>query len=94
MSRPFQLDVPLQMSSFSSSITRRPRDAASRAIPAPFAPAPMTITSNGSSWCCPRPRPALSTPSIKRSPAVDPAREVPPAHRRRVDDLVGSRTRP
>src|SRR5262249_25580843 len=45
-SRDDRLDVPLAKSSFSTSATDRPRSAASRAIPQPVMPPPMTSTSN------------------------------------------------
>jgi hypothetical protein len=45
MSRVEALVVPLATSFCSSTSTRCPASAASRAIPAPLMPAPMTMTS-------------------------------------------------
>src|SRR2546430_8695160 len=43
-----RLEVPEARSRASTRATRRPRDAASRAVPAPVMPPPMTSTSNRS----------------------------------------------
>src|SRR5436189_3903715 len=43
-----RLEVPEARSRASTRATRRPRDAASRAVPAPVTPPPMTSTSNRS----------------------------------------------
>src|SRR5436305_13546817 len=43
-----RLDVPEARSRASTRATRRPRDAASRAVPVPVTPPPMTSTSNRS----------------------------------------------
>src|SRR5437762_12620917 len=43
-----RLEVPEARSRASTRATRRPRDAASRAVPAPVTPPPMTRTSNRS----------------------------------------------
>src|SRR5216684_2514103 len=69
-----RLEVPEARSRVSTRATRRPRDAASRAAPAPVMPPPMTRTSN---------RSAVSRPSIaprsraSRTPLL--AITVPPA---------------
>src|SRR6266699_4100257 len=57
-------DVPEPKSPFSTRATRRPRNAASRAMPAPAMPPPMTRTSTGASLM------AASTPA--RSAATPP----------------------
>ena len=44
-----RLDVPLAKSACSTRATRNPRNAASRAMPAPKMPPPMTSTSNSRS---------------------------------------------
>ena len=57
--RLFHADVAQPKSSFSRSSTRRPREAASHADPAPLQPPPTTMTSKGVSnsasararWC-------------------------------------------
>src|SRR6266851_2182310 len=70
-----RLEVPEARSRASTRATRRPRDAASRAAPAPVTPPPMTSTSNRSaasrSSTAPRsrasraPLPAITNPQIR-----------------------------
>src|ERR1700727_1796159 len=70
-----RLDVPAARSRASTRPTRRPRDAASRAAPAPVIPPPITRTSSGPALSF---RIASSRSRATRTPGIETAPPQPP----------------
>src|SRR5216684_3503525 len=94
-------DVPEPKSPLSIRATRRPRNAASRAIPAPVIPPPMTRTSTGASLMAPStPARSAATPpppwptsrASGRFPSQRKENVMPLGNGRRVAVVAGCRT--